>query len=90
MVLSTRAKVGQEFYFKVISKYWTGPLYWITAIDCGLFILYFHPISCLCWSLFVASHCTCWIAVITDILGNKTCGYAVFAQGSPKEGTHYR
>ena len=39
MILSTRAKVGQEFYFKVISKYWTGSLDWITVIDCDLFIL---------------------------------------------------
>ena len=40
MVLSTiRAKLGQEFYLKVISNYWTGSLYWITVVDCDLFIV---------------------------------------------------
>ena len=32
IVLSTRAKVGQEFHFKVVSNYWTGSLYWINPL----------------------------------------------------------
>ena len=82
IVLSTRTKVWQEFYFKVISNYWTGSLYWITVMNCNL-LYYLHPIRCACGSL------VCGFSLdklLTAILGNKTCAYAVFRSRVPKRG----
>ena len=74
MVLSTiRTKLGQEFYLKVISNYWTGSLYWITVMDCDLLIVPAPKQMCT-WvtHFFVASHYICLTTIITAILGNKT------------------